>query len=848
MAGSSGTAGLSDTRGNKNVVAQIAQLSWEKVKSAEKMAGSERAYARKKLKVGEEGGLSKEEFREKFGRGSFFRKALGSEFGGDKVARNRGRVESFFDKDVPGGRDATKSKRSRYRSQFDYGGADPQDPMVGSKPKTERTKEEGERRSASSSRMAVNEAMASALAGIEIQLTKLSEKFTTTVSVPEGLIEVVNKQSKVITEGFDGLNKALYSLLGSIQKQTATMVRLDQEQKILDQKSIDRQQALDEENLLEGQNGGAGNAAVTGFSKSGKGKGGGGGGILGKMFGATALARKIGRRGAGRAGLRAAAALGGRGAARTMAKHIGKSAAKGGLKAGLKKIPLLGLGVGALFAAQRAMKGDIIGAGLELASGAASIVPGAGTAASLGVDGVLAARDAGVIPFVKGGFIPGGKPVFGMIGEKVGVNEMVLPWTEKTFAMMNKARLDAIQKNKSKFADVQAKGLQEYYENRGGWEKFGEILIGLLRGAGINPDDTPPPGNTVSSAPGEAKLAAFVATMESSALQDQADVMQSMVNRAGQNYSGHGGLFGQLTAKNQYSPLSAAIWGTSDPDAQARYGPVADKLGATPQKRIEKLKEIISQPDGLAQLEALFGGISNASAAKTLVDDFYSGGPLSTEAARFIQGRTDFGAASGVGGAQGSGQIKRNSNTFGAANASKGASSLTAVAPPPEPPAPPDPSKPPVPKQSWALGVNNYGLPEGTKIPFTHKGVEYFAERAKAGGKEGWAVFKKGFPTDQLINTQGTANDDLKAPMIKAIQDKTNQALAPSPKASETATRTAVQSEQVAMARTKQPVEVIGVGSNTGSSSVVPKGDSADPGLSGKNLRPAFADYSGTIG
>jgi hypothetical protein len=507
----------------------------------------------------------------------------------------------------------------------------------------------------------------------------------------------------------------------------------------------------------------------------------------------------------------------------------------------LKKIPLLGLGVGALFAAQRAMKGDIIGAGLELASGAASIVPGAGTAASLGVDGVLAARDAGVIPFVKGGFIPGGKPVFGMIGEKVGVNEMVLPWTEKTFAMMNKARLDAIQKNRNKFADVQAKGLQEYYENRGGWEKFGEILIGLLRGAGINPDDTPPPGNTVSSAPGEAKLAAFVATMESSALQDQADVMQSMVNRAGQNYSGYGGLFGQLTAKNQYSPLSAAIWGTTDPAAQAKYGPVADKLGATPQKRIERIKEIISQPDGLAQLEALFGGISNASAAKTLVDDFYSGGPLSTEAARFIQGRTDFGAASGVGGALGSGQIKRTSNTFGSANASKGASSLTTIAPQPDPP-PPDPTKPPVPKHSWALDVNNYGMPKGTKIPFTYKGVEYFAERSKAGGKEGWAVFKKGFPTDQLINTQGTANDDLKAPMIQAIQDKTNQALSPSPKASETATRAAVQSEQVAMARTKQSFEIINDGYNNSSGAAVPKGDSATPGVPRRDLSPFFAE------
>jgi hypothetical protein len=189
-----------------------------------------------------------------------------------------------------------------------------------------------------------------------------------------------------------------------------------------------------------------------------------------------------------------------------------------------------------------------------------------------------------------------------------------------------------------------------------------------------------PGGPVVSSAPGESNLAAFISTLESSQLQDQADVMQSMTNRAGQNYSGYGGLFGQLTAPNQYSPLSAAIHGTTDPKAQTKYGPVADKLGKTPQERIANLQQIISKPDALSQLQTLFGA-GNASAAKSLIDDFYSGGPLSKESARFIQGRTDFGASSGVGGALGSGQIKRNSNTFGAANASKGASSLMGIVP-----------------------------------------------------------------------------------------------------------------------------------------------------------------------
>ena len=81
----SGTVKATEVSGEKNIVAQIAKISWEKVKSAEKMAGAEKKYAKKKLRVGEEGGLTQEEFSRKYGRGSFFRKALGSQFGGDKI-------------------------------------------------------------------------------------------------------------------------------------------------------------------------------------------------------------------------------------------------------------------------------------------------------------------------------------------------------------------------------------------------------------------------------------------------------------------------------------------------------------------------------------------------------------------------------------------------------------------------------------------------------------------------------------------------------------------------------------------------------------------------------------------
>jgi hypothetical protein len=94
---------------------------------------------------------------------------------------------------------------------------------------------------------------------------------------------------------------------------------------------------------------------------------------------------KAGQKGAVKAGEKVAA----KGVAKVGAKAVGKSL--------LKKIPGVGLVAGGLFAAQRAMSGDWAGAGLELASGAAGTIPGLGTAASVGLDAALAARDMGAL-------------------------------------------------------------------------------------------------------------------------------------------------------------------------------------------------------------------------------------------------------------------------------------------------------------------------------------------------------------------------------------------------------------------------------------------------------------------
>ena len=76
-------------------------------------------------------------------------------------------------------------------------------------------------------------------------------------------------------------------------------------------------------------------------------------------------------------------------ATRTAIRRGGKT----GTKALLKKVPLVSLVAGTLFAVERALKGDAEGAALEFASGLAGTVPGKGTALSVLIDGILLNRD-----------------------------------------------------------------------------------------------------------------------------------------------------------------------------------------------------------------------------------------------------------------------------------------------------------------------------------------------------------------------------------------------------------------------------------------------------------------------
>ena len=107
---SSGTVGYTDTRGNKDYLSIIANQVGKRLKEASDMASEERAFASEQAELG---GTSLEEAG--IGKGFFFGRALGSRFGGDRIARTRGRMGMGG-----AGTNPTSTPAQRFRGGFDY--------------------------------------------------------------------------------------------------------------------------------------------------------------------------------------------------------------------------------------------------------------------------------------------------------------------------------------------------------------------------------------------------------------------------------------------------------------------------------------------------------------------------------------------------------------------------------------------------------------------------------------------------------------------------------------------------------------------------------------------------------
>ena len=300
----------------------------------------------------------------------------------------------------------------------------------------------------------------------------------------------VSGDSSQVVQAIDRLTMVTMTLVSATQEQTNSQKQIAAAQQQHSDKLARKSIAAAEETSLEQGGDFSSNAAYLALAGQGMmGRRGGGGGP-GMGIGGKVMAKKLlgaaTRRGAARTGTRLGAAMGGkllggfgkRAGAKLGGKAIGKVAGGAVAKSLGKKIPLVGLGLGAIFAAQRAMQGDFLGAGLELASGAASTVPGLGTAGSIGIDAALAARDMTMM--ADGGIVDGATNA--IIGEdgREGVFPLEGPRGKKTFIQFGEGILEAQKRNKKEFAKIQAAGLSEYYDKKPWWQGLMDGLKEIL--------------------------------------------------------------------------------------------------------------------------------------------------------------------------------------------------------------------------------------------------------------------------------------------------------------------------------------------------------------------------------
>lgn len=496
-----GNVGYSDTRSfSGSLLADIARGLGNRIKGAAQMARAERQNAAKQLNVGGlNDGITQKEFDAEYKKGSFFKKALGSYFGGDRIARTRG----YFEKNPPAGRDPNGSRESRFSAGFDYAAKEgliksarplqgpiapeylysydkryadvlgdsakfKDDSLDKSKVKAQtgllgRTAAASDTRSFGGGKdknaipvedKELNEKIASSLSGIEIQMTKLESKMNSGSGDDGEVASLVSANSKAIVAGFGGIHAALSSLLGSTQRQTEAIRTGSQKKKDAEEKAQNRESAALEEAAAEGMDGGAGNASI---GKSGNKEDGGGfwGGLLGGLFDLFT----------GRGWMR------GRGTRGRALTRLGR------MKAGKFFRPLGN--------AMRGLKGAAGGIGGSILMDMAFPDPAGGYDQLRGPNAYYnrPGYSRPKAKFYGGGAFSGGNPTTIQVGDTPkGVPEAIIPLSAKTYADSARAKLDILKKNRKVYSDIQAVGMEEFFGSPRGWKGLATSLFDAIKG------------------------------------------------------------------------------------------------------------------------------------------------------------------------------------------------------------------------------------------------------------------------------------------------------------------------------------------------------------------------------
>lgn len=245
-------------------------------------------------------------------------------------------------------------------------------------------------------------------------------------------------------------------------------------------------------------------------------------------------------------------------------------------------IPGVGLAAGAYDAYNRAKQGDWAGAGLSALGGAAALVPGIGTAASLGIAGAQAMRDKQR----TGSYLPGDDE----IAAAVAKDNAAKPAAPATPAGANPSVLALQQKLIAKGAKIQADGKMGP-QTQAAMKQFPDVKM-----AEDNEE------NKMSESQKIAELMSRLAQLEQAQPQVADEGIADLAKGAwqgaktiGKNLAGGWGGQAARTAKGTYAPAASAAG-------------VANKVGKTAAANKGKLGVVGGATAGAAAMSAALQG------------------------------------------------------------------------------------------------------------------------------------------------------------------------------------------------------------------------------------------------
>ena len=234
-----GTASYSDTRSftGGTLYPKVAAFIKNRIKAAAQDAKGEKSAAAMAMGVGSRNdGVTKKEFDNAYGRGSFFRKALGKQIGiGGKYTNYATKAS-----EIKGNRPLQGPVAPKYQYSYDRMYSD----VLGS--------------AAEFNDQSLVKPQSPIVSGAGVGTSIVDNR-----SNDKTLAQLIDKNSRIFVTGFSAINTALSSFLGAVQNQVKSARKNRREEEIDDKNVADQIVSDNEEDLAEIQDAEAGNRSPT---------------------------------------------------------------------------------------------------------------------------------------------------------------------------------------------------------------------------------------------------------------------------------------------------------------------------------------------------------------------------------------------------------------------------------------------------------------------------------------------------------------------------------------------------------------------------------------------------------